>query len=140
MIKKNIPPAVVATGAISMWLTVMVSDWGCVYTPPLAVPPESFFFSSRRRHTRSLCDWSSDVCLPISGIRHFPDLSKGSRHRGRPPIVLTQQRHGGCAPQQPAIRQAVAAKSPALAPHEAFEFAFRPGQRLLHGFALVEAH
>src|SRR5438034_11818121 len=25
-----------------------------------------FFFSSRRRHTRSLCDWSSDVCLPIS--------------------------------------------------------------------------
>src|SRR5437588_5338621 len=24
------------------------------------LPP--FFFSSRRRHTRSLCDWSSDVC------------------------------------------------------------------------------
>src|SRR5437588_13116210 len=22
----------------------------------------SFFFSRRRRHTRSLCDWSSDVC------------------------------------------------------------------------------
>src|SRR5215211_8822871 len=21
-----------------------------------------FFFSSRRRHTRSLCDWSSDMC------------------------------------------------------------------------------
>src|SRR5436190_8399242 len=26
----------------------------------LALPP--FFFSSRRRHTSSLCDWSSDVC------------------------------------------------------------------------------
>src|SRR5438034_8653581 len=29
-----------------------------------------FFFSSRRRHTRSLCDWSSDVCssdLPCTG-------------------------------------------------------------------------
>src|SRR5438034_7054967 len=26
---------------------------------------DRFFFSSRRRHTRSLCDWSSDVCLPI---------------------------------------------------------------------------
>src|SRR5947207_10614341 len=29
-----------------------------------------FFFSSRRRHTRSLCDWSSDVCssdLSFSG-------------------------------------------------------------------------
>src|SRR5476649_1847137 len=24
--------------------------------------PLSVFFSSRRRHTRSLCDWSSDVC------------------------------------------------------------------------------
>src|SRR5438034_3591452 len=24
--------------------------------------PATFFFSSRRRHTRSLCDWSSDVC------------------------------------------------------------------------------
>src|SRR5947207_8429027 len=29
-----------------------------------------FFFSSRRRHTRSLCDWSSDVCSS--------DLSAGS--------------------------------------------------------------
>src|SRR5215204_5263938 len=30
-----------------------------------------FFFSSRRRHTRSLCDWSSDVCssdLPTAVI------------------------------------------------------------------------
>src|SRR2546430_12412580 len=27
-----------------------------------------FFFSSRRRHTRFDCDWSSDVCLPISAI------------------------------------------------------------------------
>src|SRR5260221_53494 len=23
---------------------------------------QKFLFSSRRRHTRSLCDWSSDVC------------------------------------------------------------------------------
>src|SRR5438034_297672 len=30
----------------------------------LSAMPEGdlFFFSSRRRHTRSLCDWSSDVC------------------------------------------------------------------------------
>src|SRR5438034_2543959 len=26
------------------------------------LPSLLFFFSSRRRHTRSLCDWSSDVC------------------------------------------------------------------------------
>ena len=32
-----------------------------------------FFFSSRRRHTRSLCDWSSDVCSS--------DLSSGFKIR-----------------------------------------------------------
>src|SRR5260221_492393 len=31
---------------------------GCV----TGVKTCAFFFSSRRRHTRSLCDWSSDVC------------------------------------------------------------------------------
>src|SRR5438034_9069826 len=29
-----------------------------------------FFFSSRRRHTRSLCDWSSDVCSSDLLSRH----------------------------------------------------------------------
>src|SRR5438034_6106119 len=28
-----------------------------------------FFFSSRRRHTRSLCDWSSDVCSSDLRVR-----------------------------------------------------------------------
>src|SRR5260221_10804978 len=37
----------------------------------------SFFFSSRRRHTRSLCDWSSDVCS--SDLRAKPvDLKLAS--------------------------------------------------------------
>src|SRR5438132_14396395 len=35
-----------------------------------------FFFSSRRRHTRSLCDWSSDVCssdlVPLDVGGKFP--------------------------------------------------------------------
>src|SRR6266480_6630852 len=35
-----------------------------------------FFFSSRRRHTRLTCDWSSDVCssdlLPAFGIKLEP--------------------------------------------------------------------
>src|SRR5256886_337863 len=40
----------------------------------MAMPPdvvECFFFSSRRRHTRFDCDWSSDVCssdLPPGGL------------------------------------------------------------------------
>src|SRR5260221_7735810 len=49
-----------------------------------------FFFSSRRRHTRSLCDWSSDVCssdlkirasisdiLPVDGA-NFVDWTAGT--------------------------------------------------------------
>src|SRR5690242_20886161 len=35
----------------------------------------SFFFSSRRRHTRLTCDWSSDVCssdLPERLVRRVP--------------------------------------------------------------------
>src|SRR5919205_4372696 len=39
-----------------------------------------FFFSSRRRHTRSLCDWSSDVCS--SDLRRLALLSPTAR---RPP-------------------------------------------------------
>src|SRR5260221_7060173 len=36
----------------------------------------SIFFSSRRRHTRSLCDWSSDVC---SSDLTFTTLSTGGK-------------------------------------------------------------
>src|SRR5947207_15306437 len=39
-----------------------------------------FFFSSRRRHTRSLCDWSSDVCS--SDLRYFSAF--GSDEYGQP--------------------------------------------------------
>src|SRR5260221_2769919 len=43
-----------------------------------------FFFTSRRRHTRSLCDWSSDVCSsdlhPSGGknVRAFAGLHRGA--------------------------------------------------------------
>src|SRR5438477_5841986 len=35
--------------------------------------PSFFFFSSRRRHTRLTCDWSSDVCSSDLG----PDAAAG---------------------------------------------------------------
>src|SRR2546427_4085150 len=44
-----------------------------------------FFFSSRRRHTRFDCDWSSDVCssdLP-SGDIHWPFLLVAAGRAGR---------------------------------------------------------
>src|SRR5699024_6572902 len=40
-----------------------------------------FFFSSRRRHTRSKRDWSSDVCSSDLFLRAMLDLSYSSVHQ-----------------------------------------------------------
>src|SRR5438034_30298 len=40
-----------------------------------------FFFSSRRRHTRSLCDWSSDVCS--SDLSWRPPPQRIWHHRSK---------------------------------------------------------
>src|SRR5204862_4168433 len=61
-----------------------------------------FFFSSRRRHTRSLRDWSSDVCSSdlnaqlISGelVRYAPDGSV-ERKIGMPVRNITSVVFGG---------------------------------------------
>src|SRR5215211_6942913 len=45
----------------------------------------SFFFSSRRRHTRSLCDWSSDVCSSDLRLRAAVALEQ-VLGRERPPV------------------------------------------------------
>src|SRR5438132_11657731 len=42
-----------------------------------------FFFSSRRRHTRSLCDWSSDVCSSDLAPRARPRRGGGAADRER---------------------------------------------------------
>src|SRR5438034_2811016 len=52
-----------------------------------------FFFSSRRRHTRSLCDWSSDVCSSDLGDQHRRAVGGGrcgdlGRDRGAVPVRL----------------------------------------------------
>src|SRR5260221_245654 len=41
---------------------VFQAEDGIRYHCVTGVQTGAFFFSSRRRHTRSLCDWSSDVC------------------------------------------------------------------------------
>src|SRR5438034_6246118 len=43
-----------------------------------------FFFSSRRRHTRSLCDWSSDCALPIWRWRRRTNRGRGTGRRPMP--------------------------------------------------------
>src|SRR5260221_14694411 len=42
---------------------------GILLVPGLATLWTALFFSSRRRHTRSLCDWSSDVCSSDLRVR-----------------------------------------------------------------------
>src|SRR5947207_3916417 len=60
---------------------------------PSCIALSRFFFSSRRRHTRSLCDWSSDVCssdlklldveFSIRGILRGFGLKMGEVSKGR---------------------------------------------------------
>src|SRR5438034_1837573 len=79
-----------------------------------------FFFSSRRRHTRSLCDWSSDVCSsdlgrlrppalapqlrrdPLGGREHAKPVSCPESPtswspgpRRAPPVAAAPERRGG---------------------------------------------
>src|SRR5437588_6845596 len=42
-----------------------------------------FFFSSRRRHTRSLCDWSSDVCSSDLSLTRERRFLRGTRRNLR---------------------------------------------------------
>src|SRR5438034_7525042 len=48
-----------------------------------------FFFSSRRRHTRSLCDWSSDVCSSDLGTEAIAwGLIAGMRAAGLQKMIF----------------------------------------------------
>src|SRR5947207_4369843 len=56
-----------------------------VLTFRISLFPLFFFFSSRRRHTRSLCDWSSDVCSSDLDSRFRPpadDRGRAARESG----------------------------------------------------------
>src|SRR6266571_6336724 len=72
-----------------------------------ATPHVFFFFSSRRRHTRLTCDWSSDVCssdldkMPVVlddppalrlSRRDLPDYWQGlvDRSRAQSPLIGTE--------------------------------------------------
>src|SRR6266568_6383740 len=62
-----------------------------------------FFFSSRRRHTRWNCDWSSDVCssdlgvaFPGSAAHHF--MLRRARTRGERRMHFASDNAAGIAP------------------------------------------
>src|SRR5438094_4191995 len=70
----------------------------------------AFFFSSRRRHTRSYGDWSSDVCYsdlgppvvtpPNGPDRNRPDLPRSVARSKVAPVVVSKTRTSNlaCAP------------------------------------------
>src|SRR5579875_2347399 len=81
----------------------------------------AFFFSSRRRHTMSLCDWSSDVCSSdLSHILHLKGIGEVVLGNQREDLLdqgyathwhYTQQPVAIAPPSVPAEKQV-----PALAP------------------------
>src|SRR5438034_3939427 len=64
----------------------------CCQRRGTARPVEVFFFSSRRRHTRSLCDWSSDVCS--SDLEELGGLAREA-FGGLFVVDSPEQRRGG---------------------------------------------
>src|SRR5699024_3056902 len=58
-----------------------------IYIYNIVVMCISFFFSSRRRHTRSKRDWSSDVCS--SDLNSFTNIQNSRRF-----ILMKRKRYG----------------------------------------------
>src|SRR5258707_8288309 len=70
-----------------------------------ATQPEKFFFSSRRRHTRLVSDWSSDVCssnlvcrLPLEKKRGAVVVKVGVDPQAEITFVVSNSdlAHAGC--------------------------------------------
>src|SRR5438132_3936357 len=66
---------------------IAVLNQSCSWLPDMS----DFFFSSRRRHTISLCDWSSDVCSS--------DLAHLGTYAGRNGVNLVRTKAKGPTPQ-----------------------------------------
>src|SRR5262249_59410421 len=68
---------------------VQVSEYMiCTYCAPLVSCSFVFFFSSRRRHTRLVSDWSSDVCSSDLGASWFNQMYRLSADMIKPGCSL----------------------------------------------------
>src|SRR5256886_13275751 len=72
----------------------------------LGITISAFFFSSRRRHTRFDCDWSSDVCS--SDLGDDVRLSRGAGAREGAARLRQARRAGGRVRRQSLLRPAKA--------------------------------
>src|SRR2546430_8328472 len=97
---------------------VSVLDLGTVFRPDVAELVDVlrrhsnfsfFFFSSRRRHTRFDCDWSSDVCSSdlLIGFLHL-----GRIHNPQSCRCRSLNSHPAAAPFAPADLPEIATSAP----------------------------
>src|SRR5437899_872613 len=80
---------------------------------------ESFVFSSRRRHTRCLSDWSSDVCSSDLALRKDMAPQFASEEQKAEPEALTPQTPGGGG-RQAGARDAAKPAAPIVPAAEPF--------------------
>src|SRR5256886_11796109 len=74
-----------------MYTSLLKSTGQAHVTLYTTLPDSVFFFSSRRRHTRFDCDWSSDVCS--SDLRKIAiELFQLQRTRGEQHAALPAER------------------------------------------------
>src|SRR5262252_2406095 len=76
-----------------------------------------FFFSSRRRHTRSLCDWSSDVCS--SDLSRIQPLDAPGR-------AIAHVEHAIVQPVRPAVPELDALRSDSISAPEGWTIHVAP--------------
>src|SRR5260221_8813975 len=95
-----------------------------------------FFFSSRRRHTRSLCDWSSDVCssdlTPLTPLRCLRYAEQQYSHRTA--IVCGNERFTYAEFADRAARLGGALKNAVVEPGDRVAFLSMNCHRLLEAY------
>src|SRR5256886_4282219 len=75
-----------------------------------------FFFSSRRRHTRFDCDWSSDVCS--SDLYSYLSKRRTPVRAGSAACLSAYSRRGCCVPSIPMSSSGSTPTRVNAAPHE----------------------
>src|SRR5690349_21862620 len=99
--------------------TTVISDWSILTAEAVTPEPTYFFFSSRRRHTRSLRDWSSDVCS--SDLHAARPLARHGRVRRRPGRLPGRAGRTALIAGRPAAREHLTSKDGPFGPSSDYD-------------------